>query len=76
MKGIRMHHDTSAVTVNIALSNQATVVEEGDYAGGGTFFERLGKTAHLSKGQGLLHKGSLRHQVGTNGSGHRCRLQC
>lgn len=65
MKGIQMHHDTSAVTINIALSNQGTVVEEGDYAGGGTYFENLGKTAQLSKGQGLLHKGSLRHQVRT-----------
>ena len=65
MKGIRMHHDTSAVTINIALSSQGTVEEGGDYSGGGTYFEKLSKTAHLRKGQGLLHKGSLRHQVYT-----------
>ena len=61
MKGIRMHHDTSAVTLNIALSNQGTHAEEGDYVGGGTYFESLAKTAHLKKGHGLLHKHSVVH---------------
>lgn len=53
-----MHTDRSVWTFIIALS-------EGrghDYAGGGTYFEKLNATIHLQRGQMIIFRGKLRHR--------------
>lgn len=53
-----MHTDRSVWTFIIAL----TEGRGQDYAGGGTFFEKLNATVHLQRGQMLIFRGKLRHR--------------
>lgn len=52
-----MHTDKSEWTFLIALSNGCGM----DYEGGGTYFEALDATVHLSRGHALIFPGKLRH---------------
>lgn len=52
-----MHTDKSEWTFLIALSNGCGM----DYEGGGTYFEALDATVHLSRGHALIFPGRLRH---------------
>ena len=53
-----MHTDRSVWTFIIAL----TEGRGHDYAGGGTYFEKLNATIHLQRGQMLIFRGKLRHR--------------
>lgn len=53
-----MHTDRSVWTFIIALSEGRGE----DYAGGGTFFEKLNATVHLQRGQMIIFRGRQRHR--------------
>ena len=52
------HTDKSEWTFLISLSEGCGA----DYSGGGTFFECIDSTVHLSRGQALIFPGKLRHR--------------
>ena len=52
------HTDKSEWTFLISLSEGCGA----DYSGGGTFFECIDSTVHLSRGQALIFPGRLRHR--------------
>ncbi|KAL7492640.1 hypothetical protein ACHAWT_002569 [Skeletonema menzelii] len=53
-----MHTDRSVWTFIIALSEGRGQ----DFAGGGTFFEKLNATVHLQRGQMIIFRGRQRHR--------------
>ena len=55
---LQMHTDKSEWTVLISLSEGCGA----DYRGGGTYFECIDSTVHLSRGHALIFPGKLRHR--------------
>lgn len=55
---LQMHTDKSEWTVLISLSEGCGA----DYLGGGTYFECIDSTVHLSRGHALIFPGKLRHR--------------
>jgi hypothetical protein len=53
--GVQLHHDRCDVTANLTLS------QDSDYTGGGTYYPATGCTLRLSRGEFVLHPGSLVH---------------
>mmetsp|Transcript_30836 Transcript_30836/g.68312 ORF Transcript_30836/g.68312 Transcript_30836/m.68312 type:complete len:834 (+) Transcript_30836:1396-3897(+) len=65
-----MHTDKSEWTFLISLSEGCGA----DFKGGGTYFECIDSTVHLSRGQALIFPGKLRHRGQKITSGHRFLL--
>ena len=60
-----LHTDSSRFSLNILLSH------EGDFDGGGTWFETLGRAERLRQGGALIHEGDLKHRGMPISSGAR-----
>lgn len=65
-----MHTDKSEWTFLISLSEGCGA----DFKGGGTYFECIDSTVHLSRGQALIFPGKLRHRGQKITSGNRFLL--
>ena len=55
---LQIHTDKSEWTVLISLSEGCGA----DYRGGGTYFECIDSTVHVSRGHALIFPGKLRHR--------------
>ena len=67
---LAIHTDKSEWTVLISLSEGCGA----DYQGGGTYFECIDSTVHLSRGHALIFPGKLRHRGQAITSGRRFLL--